>query len=342
MTSAEPHRFSLLDHSPIGHFVLRRDYTVLFWNRCLEAWTGIPRDRIVGGNVLDHYPHLGAPKYAGRIEAIFAGGPPTIFSSQLHKHVIPAPLPGGKLRFQYTVVTCLPDDGECLALFAIQDVTSLTEAIENHQTVLRRLMEEMAVRKKAEEDLLASTRELQRLNRVLKERSIRDGLTKLYNHRHFYQVLRRDFLLARRQRGHLACLLIDLDYFKQINDRHGHPFGDLVLKKVASFLRTKVRKTDVVSRYGGEEFAILFPGTPLADAVSIADQLRTRISQMTFGNDEAQVSVTLSIGVAGFPESAPATPHLLLANADNALYRAKKEGRNRVVVYSPSIAAESP
>jgi diguanylate cyclase (GGDEF)-like protein/PAS domain S-box-containing protein len=330
-------RFALLDHSPIGHFVLRKDYSVLFWNRCLEAWTGISREKIVGGNILEHFPHLGTPKYAGRIEAIFAGGPPTIFSSQLHKHVIPAPLPGGKLRFQYTVVTCLPNGEEFLAFFAVQDVTSLTEAIESHQAALRRVMVEMEERKKAEAALVKSAKELRRLNRVLKERSIRDGLTSLYNHRHFYHVLRRDFLTARRHGSDLACLLLDLDHFKLINDKFGHPFGDLVLREVAEFLREKIRKSDIVSRYGGEEFAILFPGTGLSGALSAADHLRERIAGHAFGDGRSVALVTVSIGVATMHEHSPPDAQGLLSFADRALYRAKEEGRNRVVVFSPEM-----
>ena len=101
-------RFALLDHAPIGQLILRQDMVVLFWNRCLESWTGIARERILGSCILEHFPHLGTAKYASRIEGIFKGGPPTVFSSQLHKYVIPAALPGGKLRFQYTVITAIP------------------------------------------------------------------------------------------------------------------------------------------------------------------------------------------------------------------------------------------
>lgn len=328
-------RFALFDHSPIGHFVLSSDLTVLFWNRCLEVWTGIRREQIVGAGVERHFPHLCTPRYASRIESVFSGGPPHIFSSQLHHHIVPAPLPGEKLRSQYTVVTSIPDsaDGRYLALFSIQDVTSLTEAIESHDHALKRAMAEMEERKRAEAELTRNAEELQKLNDFLNDLAIRDGLTGLYNHRYFYHVLRRDFLLAQRQKGDLACLLLDLDFFKSINDQYGHPFGDTVLKGVAALLRGTVRETDAVSRYGGEEFAILLPDTGIAGAERVAGEIRGRVEEQTFLCGRTSVKVTTSIGIATMLAHTPPLPQSLLAYADKALYRAKALGRNRAVAY---------
>jgi diguanylate cyclase (GGDEF)-like protein/PAS domain S-box-containing protein len=327
---------ALLDHSPIGHFVVRRDFMVVFWNRCLETWTGIPRGEIVGQSIVDWFPHLGEKKYATRIRSMFAGGPPTIFSSQLHKFLIPAPLPGGKFRIQYSVVTAIPDPEEgYYALFSIQDVTSLTEAIEDHQFALQKVTEEMDERKKVEAKLVRYTEELKRLNTVLKERSIRDGLTGLFNHRYFYYFLRREFMLSTRSGTDLACLLLDLDNFKKLNDSYGHQFGDTVLKTVADRIGKTLRETDVVSRYGGEEFAILLPGTDLEGGVVIAEKIRARIENQAFPHTNLSVGVTVSIGVATGMAHNPAKPQDLLAFADNALYRAKAAGRNCVIVYSP-------
>lgn len=328
--------FRLLDHAPIGQFVLRKDFVVVYWNRCLEAWTGIARDLIIGTNILDRFPHLGTSKYETRIRSIFGGGPPTIFSSQLHKHVIPSPLPGGKFRFQYTVVTGIPapHKGEFYALFAIQDVTSLTEAIENHRQALKKVMEEMEERQKAQAELVKYAEELQKLNRYLKEQAIRDGLTGLFNHRYFYQVLRRDFLLADRHRSDIGCILIDLDHFKSINDSYGHPCGDLVLKEVAYLIRDEVRSTDLVARYGGEEFAVLLPHTALAGAKVIAEQIRIRIEKHTFWHDSCPLRITASLGISSRDTHLPNLPEELLAFADKALYRAKATGRNRVMEYS--------
>jgi diguanylate cyclase (GGDEF)-like protein len=270
---------------------------------------------------------------------MFAGGPPTIFSSQLHHHLIPALLPSGKFRFQHTVVTGLPsDDGERIdALFSIQDVTSLAEAIESHNTALKRALAETEERKRVEIELVRHSDELTRLNGILKERSIRDGLTGLYNHRYFYQMLRRDFLLARRHQTDLACLLLDIDNFKSVNDLYGHPFGDIVLKGTAALLQEGIRGTDMVSRYGGEEFAVLLPGTNCEGAWQVAEQIRSKIEAQLFRLGSRTVRITVSIGVASLMKNHPQLPQELIAFADKALYQAKTEGRNRILEYADEM-----
>ncbi len=332
--------FALLDHAPIGQLVLRRDFVVLFWNRCLEVWTGTGREQIVGTCILNRYPHLATPKYASRIEGIFNGGPPSVFSSQLHKYVIPAPLPGGKMRFQYTVVTAIPGNAEGFhALFAIQDVTSLTEAIGNHSLALKQARREMEERRKIEEELVKKTEELQKLNKILNERAIRDGLTGLFNHRQFYKVLHRDFMLADRNDEDLACLLLDLDFFKEVNDAYGHPCGDAILKDISRLIRRSVRKTDVVARYGGEEFAILLPHTNLAGAVKTAETIRHLVEERDFRHGSNMVRITVSIGIATVRAHCPTSPQDLLNKADKALYCAKGEGRNCIATFSEDTPA---
>ena len=322
--------YRVFDHIPTGVFILSEDFRIIFWNRCMEEWTMVERGSLLGSDVFRHFPHLDAPRYRKRIADIFSGGAPTVFSSQLHKHIIPAPLPGGKFRVQYTVVTGIPTGtpGETHALFSIQDVTSLTEAINCYNLEHRKLIAEMDVRKKTE-------KEFKKLNVILKERSIRDGLTGLYNHRHFWNAMRRDFQLAVRHKIDLALLLIDLDLFKKVNDLYGHLLGDTVLKGVGKVILKSVRTTDIVSRYGGEEFAVLLPGTNVSGAGVIAENIRRAIEQHRFKSTQGKFHVTASIGVASINDHVPDSPQKLLDMADSALYCSKERGRNRVVVYSP-------
>ncbi len=130
-------KFSLLDLIPLGAFVLHSNYTVLFWNCCLEEWTKIPRSKILGNSIYDYFPPLNQPRYTNRLHQIFEGGPPTIFSSQLHKYVLPVPLPQDRYCIQHTTVTAVPalDGDGFYALFSIQDVTDLTFRVQEYKNL---------------------------------------------------------------------------------------------------------------------------------------------------------------------------------------------------------------
>ncbi|MEC4814732.1 MAG: ATP-binding protein [Scytonema sp. PMC 1069.18] len=146
-------KFSLLDRIPLGAFVLHSNLTVLFWNCRLEEWTKISRGKILGSYIHKYFPHLNQPRYTIRLQQIFQGGPPTIFSSQLHKYVIPVPLPQGQFRIQHTTVTAEPAfDGEGFyALVSIQDVTDLTFRVQEYRNLRDRALAEAKERQKAQE-----------------------------------------------------------------------------------------------------------------------------------------------------------------------------------------------
>jgi two-component system cell cycle sensor histidine kinase/response regulator CckA len=153
--------FGILDHIPLGMFILRRDLVVLFWNRCLEDWTGIHRNNIVGTNITTHFPHLSNLKYSTRLNDIFEGGPPTIFSSQLHNYIIPSLLSNRKFRIQHTNVTPVQASDGFYALFAIQDVTDLTQRIQDYRTMRDQALEEIKERKRIEEELRRTHEDLE-------------------------------------------------------------------------------------------------------------------------------------------------------------------------------------
>jgi diguanylate cyclase (GGDEF)-like protein len=159
-------QFALLERIPVGICVLRDDFVVLFWNRCLEDWTKIASQDIVGTHLGDRFPHFKQSRYITRLQQVFEGGPPTIFSSQLHKHLIPSPLPNGSLRVQYTTVTSLPSvTGEGFyALLVVQDVTDLTHRIHDYRVMRDRALKEIEERKQAQEELYRKTRELEQRN----------------------------------------------------------------------------------------------------------------------------------------------------------------------------------
>jgi diguanylate cyclase (GGDEF)-like protein len=164
------------------------------------------------------------------------------------------------------------------------------------------------------------------------ESALRDGLTKLFNKRYFADRLDGELRFAARHQVQLALLMLDLDHFKRINDDHGHLAGDAVLAEISAMLAAAVRNEDVVARFGGEEFAIILRATGRAEATVLAERLRRRIEGRSFDLEDGgeAVHVTISIGVAAFPEVPCETPADLIEAADRALYRAKDGGRNRV------------
>jgi diguanylate cyclase (GGDEF)-like protein len=175
----------------------------------------------------------------------------------------------------------------------------------------------------------------------VKSLAIRDGLTGLYNYRHFWEMLVHEVELSRRYGKPLSMLFLDLDNFKVINDTLGHPQGDVVLKTLAAYLQSAVRHADVVCRYGGEEFVLLLPHTGPGQAMFLAERLRQKISELTIPLPNRDLQVTVSIGVAGLKDTMAGAD--LLDTADAALYRAKQAGRNKVcgpegVVPSPEEA----
>jgi two-component system cell cycle response regulator len=161
--------------------------------------------------------------------------------------------------------------------------------------------------------------------------AVTDELTGLYNRRYFDRHLSVMLDRAREQQRDMAVMLIDLDYFKSVNDTHGHDVGDVVLKEFAGRLRRNVRGVDLACRFGGEEFVVLMPDTDYRHAQGIAERVRTAVAERLFdAGSSRELPITVSVGLA-LNESADDTPDMLLKRADIALYRAKREGRNRVV-----------
>ena len=185
------------------------------------------------------------------------------------------------------------------------------------------------------QELVARVRShLQRLAE-LRELAVRDGLTRCYNSKYFKMRLETELARARRSNLDLTLGLLDVDYFKKINDSYGHPAGDAVLAHLASILTASVRSADVVARYGGEEFGFLLVEAALPEASIITERLRERIARHRFevpalDGDMLTLGATVSIGLAPF--KAGDTPHSILQRADSALYEAKNSGRNRVWV----------
>jgi diguanylate cyclase (GGDEF)-like protein len=182
-----------------------------------------------------------------------------------------------------------------------------------------------------------------RLHSIVERQALVDGLTGLANRRQSDQMLHLELSRAQRLGAPLAFVLADIDHFKSINDRYGHPVGDAVLREIASLLAQTVREIDVAGRWGGEEFAVILPGTDLAGGVQLAERMRLALERDPVkADDDTEIQVTASFGVAAFPDNGSEAD--LVTAADAALYQAKRSGRNRVVAegkVQPSASRKS-
>lgn len=199
-------------------------------------------------------------------------------------------------------------------------VVSLTTRDENHVFTQHEL--ELVV-------LLSAHISLALENNRLYEISVMDGLTNVYNRRYLEQRMSEEVAYSKRYGKPLTICLLDIDFFKRLNDTYGHQAGDHVLKRVSALLSQALREYDVVARYGGEEFAIILPTTPKQKGASIAERLRASIAETDFTFKDKPIRTTISCGVACFPEDGE-TSDALVAAADKALYTAKDRGRDQI------------
>lgn len=173
-----------------------------------------------------------------------------------------------------------------------------------------------------------------KLRSTLRQQSIRDPLTGMFNRRYMEETLEREILRAARNNEQVGVIMLDIDHFKQFNDTFGHQAGDVLLQSLGHFFLAHIRGEDVACRYGGEEFILLLPGSNIEKAKQRAEEMREKVRYMNVTyQGQTLGTITLSFGIAVFPEHGSTSDYLIQA-ADQAMYRAKLEGRDRVVVAS--------
>ena len=167
------------------------------------------------------------------------------------------------------------------------------------------------------------------LYKKVQEMAITDSLTEVSTRRYFLERFRGEIRRSMRKKSSMSLLMVDLDHFKEKNDKFGHLVGDVILKEIAKILKSNIREIDIIGRYGGEEFIVALTGIAKDGAFQAAERLRSSIEHSVFKAYDEKVSSTISIGVAGFPEDG-VDENALIESADHALYKAKEKGRNRV------------
>ena len=190
------------------------------------------------------------------------------------------------------------------------------------------------------QELHSTMAELSTALERIQELANQDALTGVFNRRHLFEVLQKETNRCQRASGHYSVCILDIDYFKQVNDGHGHLAGDEVLRGVARDIVGQLRNIDCFGRYGGEEFLLILPQTPLAGACIKAERVRAQVEALRFPSLGPDFRVTVSIGVAEHLDQE--APDTTINRADAALYRAKTQGRNQVVIDDSQCEASAP
>lgn len=201
--------------------------------------------------------------------------------------------------------------------------------------IIRNVLERHADRKEKEEledEIKKKVLELEDVNKKLAVLSITDGLTEIFNYRHLGEVLEKECERTKRIKGNISCLIIDIDFFKNVNDRFGHQAGDYILQQVSKILFKNLRRIDTLGRYGGDEFILILHETTAEGARIVSEKLRKIIENKVFVFEGNNIKITVSIGVASFPGGRKLNKEMIMRSADDVLYQAKNNGRNRVEI----------
>jgi len=175
--------------------------------------------------------------------------------------------------------------------------------------------------------------------RQMYESALRDGLTKAFNKKYFLERLESEFAYALRHNSPLSLVMFDIDFFKKINDTHGHLAGDYALVSLSNLITATIRKEDVFARYGGEEFAVICRGVDLAGAQQFGERIRSKVETLDTNYSGIDLKMTVSVGVAAVTDVGMRDMLELIGHADDALYQAKRQGRNRVIIAGARVAA---
>ncbi len=292
----------IFDMVNLGIAILDKDLQVCKWNRWLEMHTSISADDIIGSPITEYFPNLNENWFLKNCRAVFKFGNFAFFSQKLHNYILPIkPVHHFDPAFAYMQQNC-----------------TLGPLYDENKEVTYIYM------------IIQDATEVAAYEAKLLDMNTKDSLTEIYNRRFFESKLEYELERHKRYQRPLSLIMIDIDYFKNINDKFGHQAGDQVLADLATLLDRRLRMVDTVARYGGEEFCIILPETKIQDATHLAGQLRQMVAEAKFKNEQQQLDITISLGVIE-ATGQDITLEQLLKKVDDALYSAKEKGRNTVV-----------
>lgn len=309
----------LLDSIEVGIVVLDANFQVEVWNKFMEDHSAILPSNIIGKSLFSTFPEIDAGWLKQKSEPVFNLNSPVFIIWE-------------QRQFLFKFGASRPIT--CDASFMYQNVT-MFPLISESGAVNKLCMLVYDVT-----DQALSKRGMERLNEELKIASRIDGLTGLFNRRYWQERFEESFKLAMRRDKVSTALMLDIDHFKKVNDTYGHQAGDKVIQMLAQLIKKCVRETDLAGRYGGEEFAIILTDSAVSDAVIVAERIRRLAERLIVEHEGQNISFTVSLGLAEFHTSSE-SPMMWLEQADQALYDAKKGGRNQHCIYDGSTAESS-
>lgn len=307
----------IVDRINVGIVAVNENFEIVLWNRFLESYSHRSAAEVLGKNLFDAFPDLPQKWLERKIKGVFIMKNFSFTSWEQRPYLLKfshnRPITGGvdSMRQDCTFMPVKSADDHvqyvCLCLYDVTD-TSM------YQEMLKEAMNTLA------------------------EASNRDGLTGIYNRRFLESTLTKEFERTRRYGGNLSFFLLDLDFFKRINDTYGHLAGDEVLRQTSNRILQAIRAPDTAGRYGGEEFGVILPETPVAGARIVAERLRHAIASKPVMFNNIPIPITTSIGISEVHEGI-ANYEALIHEADTALYKSKTDGRNRVTCSQPGLIA---
>ncbi|WP_240473391.1 sensor domain-containing diguanylate cyclase [Ferrimonas senticii] len=299
----------LLQGIEVGLVVLDRNYKIELWNGFMADHSGLSDQQVLGQSLFACFPELPEQWLLNKLETAFLLESRSFTVWEQRPWVFPfansRPITGGlaKMHQNMTIQPLKNSHGEIShAAMIIYDVSVQAQD---------RMM-------------------LTQANSQLERLSQQDGLTGLLNRRQWQTMLTQEYLRCQRYQQNACLLVLDIDHFKQVNDRYGHAVGDEVLKELAGLLSSQLRQTDIVARYGGEEFVVMLTNTDVDQGKQIAERLRHAVSKLLFAT-EPPLKITISLGLCGYQHDL-ANEQIWFEAADQALYQSKRNGRNRLTV----------
>ena len=299
----------LVNNIDVGIVVLDRDFKVHAWNPFMQNHSGLSAEKVLHKSLFAHFDYISIEWFQNKCEAAFDMQTPVYILWEQTPYL-----------FKFTAARPITSALDHM----VQNITILPIPNENP------MLNQICILVYDVTDYALSKRQLDKANLDLQAISRIDGLTNLNNRRYWQECFEREYKLAMRNGSAITLMMLDIDHFKRINDNYGHSVGDRVIQMLGLLIKKATRSTDILGRYGGEEFAVVLPNTETKEAAIVAERLRRVVEKSTVKYEDQFVQFTISIGISQL-KPVYQNAGQWLESADQALYKAKEAGRNRLV-----------